>query len=360
MVAIMGPRGIGKTTLLLQHIKLNHKVADTLYVKADDIFFATTGLYELAEHFQRYGGKHLFIDEIHKYPTWSRELKMIYDYLPEMKVIFTGSSILDIYKGFADLSRRVVKYDMTGLSFREFIRFETGKELPVSTLEEVLEGKIQLPEGLLILPLFRQYLQQGYYPFYKEPDFLSKLENVTNLLLEVDIPTFANMNSHTIFKLKKLLRVVADAAPFKPNLTKIARIVTGKETQRGMIGDYLEYMEKAGLLKKLFDGTSGISQMGKIEKLFINNTNLMYLFSGDSPDIGNIRETFFLNQTSTLHQVTHPKAGDFKIDGHTFEIGGKKKTFAQVKDIENAYVVKDDIEYGHGRTIPLWHFGLLY
>ncbi|AHW58934.1 hypothetical protein SAMN05444285_1157 [Draconibacterium orientale] len=356
MNAIIGSRGAGKTTLLLQLIKQKLPITKTLYLSADNIYLTNLNLFELAQKFSNTGGLFLFIDEIHKYPNWSQELKMIYDYLPDLKVVFTGSSILDIYKGYADLSRRVLTYYLPGLSFREYIEFKTNNKLPVYSLEQIVKNEISF-DGFKPLEQFSEYIKSGYFPFFKEPGYIEKLNNTINLTLETDIPNHTGMNIATVNKLKQLLYIVSQSVPFKPNMSKIAEMIG---INRNQVAEYLHYFERAGLILQLREATKGIRLMGKVQKIYLNNPNFIHLFAEGNPNIGNIRETFFFNQMSPYHQVFSAQKGDFTVDSLTFEIGGKSKNNRQIKNVENSYIVKDDIEYGSGNTIPLWAFGLTY
>ncbi|MEH0153535.1 AAA family ATPase [Limibacter armeniacum] len=362
MIAIVGARGVGKTTMLLQRIKMEHKLDEALYAKADDLYFSENGLLELATDFEAKGGKYLYLDEIHKYENWSQELKDIYDYLPNLKVVFTGSSILDIYKGYADLSRRVIPYHMFGLSFREYLTLKEVAQLPVIPLQEVLEHqyteKVLLNTSLKPLAHFETYLKEGYYPFFSEGNYDIRLRGVVTTMLEVDIPQFANLPASTAAKLKRLLHVISRSVPFKPNQTKLAEAIGAS---RPALADYMAFLEKADLTKGLSYPPEGIGALRKLEKLFLQNTNLMYALADGLPDIGNIRETFFFSQLNVKHQVEASKAADFLVDHQlTFEIGGKSKKTKQISGIDNAYVVKDNIEAGEGNILPLWAFGLLY
>lgn len=357
MIGLTGPRGVGKTTLILQHIKQYHNTSDTLYVTAEDFYFANNRLIDLANAFSKQGGKYLFIDEIHKYLDWSRELKLIYDYHPNLKVVFTGSSILDIKKGASDLSRRAVMYNMQGLSFREYLQLFHGISSRTYSFEEILQHAVEVPKLLHPLPLFHQYLQTGYYPFGVEEAFNIRLHQIINQALETDIPMYARLNAVTGRKLKHLLAVIAKSVPFKPNFTKIAEILS---VSRNNIGDYCLYIEEAGMITQLRGATEGIRGLGKVNKIYLDNTNLIYSLAGNEANKGNIRETFFLNQTRVFHEVIVSSIADFQVNDLTFEIGGKSKTKKQIQCVENAYILKDDIEIGYLNTIPLWHFGMLY
>jgi len=357
LIGIVGPRGVGKTTLVLQYIKNNLDVRHTLYVSAEDFYFAKHRLSDLASDFVKWGGKYLFIDEIHKYPDWSNELKLIYDYHNHLKVVFTGSSVLDLKKGSADLSRRAVLYNLQGLSFREYLMLFHQIEVPVFNLNEILNHQVKVPQMAHPLPLFADYLKSGYYPFALEPDFDLKLLQVVHQTLESDIPVYAGMNVSKGRQLKQLMAIIAESVPFKPNMTKISEILA---ISRNVIADYLLYMEEAGMLAQLRDDTKGIRGLGKINKVYLDNTNLVYILAGENANKGNIRETFFLNQCRVHHQIVSSNVADFQMEDKDFEIGGKNKGLKQIETAENGFLVKDDIESGFFNTIPLWHFGLMY
>ena len=357
MLGLVGPRGVGKTTLFLQHIKRERSLAETLFVSADNMYFSDHTLYDTAEAFNKDGGRYLYIDEGHKYAGWSRELKAMYDAFPDLHVYFTGSSILDIEKGEADLSRRAPRYLMQGLSFREYLFLFHHIETRTLSLEEILEHKATLDAIDHPLPLFKQYLQSGYYPFGADPDFDIELGQVITRTLEVDIPQFANMNASTGRKLKRLMALISTMAPFKPNMSSLAAKI---EASRNNLEDYLLYMEKAGMIAQLRNKASSINALGKTEKVFLDNTNILVNLSDTTPPIGTMRETFFYNQMRVNHLVTASPLSDFEIDGITFEVGGKNKGSDQLKGSRRGVIVKDDIEYGHGNVIPLWAFGLTY
>lgn len=357
MLALVGPRGVGKTTLFLQHIKKHHSLKDTLYVTADHFYFATHSLFEMAEAFNKNGGKYLFIDEVHKYGNWSQELKLMYDAFPDMHVYFTGSSILDIEKGDADLSRRAPKYVMQGLSFREFLAIRHNIEVPTFSLQQILNHEARIAGVSHPLVYFKEYLREGYYPFGHDLDFDTELNQVITRTVEIDIPQFANMSIGTAKKLMKLMVILAGLVPFKPNMANLASQI---QASRNNVETYLTYMEKAGLLAQLKDGTGGLGELGKVQKIYLDNTNLMYTLGNDEADPGTIRETFFLNQMRVNHMVTSSVISDFEIQGKTFEVGGKSKGKKQIADAREGYVVKDDIEYGYGNIIPIWAFGLNY
>lgn len=357
LIGLKGPRGVGKTTLLLQRAKEVLDRDTTLLVNADDLYFTTHTLVDLTDDFVRTGGKVLMIDEIHKYKEWSRELKLIYDYHKDLKVVFTGSSILDIEEGEADLSRRVVPYEMQGLSFREYMKMFKGIDLPLLNLDDVLSNRIVVPEGFHPYVYFSEYLRTGYYPFSNESQFERRLAQVVNKTIEVDIPQYTDMTISAIRKLKRLMSIVSESVPFKPNYTSLSQVLG---VSRNLLPEWFAYMEKAGLIMQLRDDTGGIRGLGKVDKVYIDNTALMYMFGRENTDIGNVRETFFLNQTRVMYDVITSSVSDFQIGKYTFEVGGKNKTQKQIAGVSDAFVVKDDIEIGYQNVIPLWVFGLMY
>jgi len=357
MFGLVGPRGVGKSTMVLQYIKVHRDSRRLFYISADHLYFSSHTIVETVDEFAKEGGEQIFIDEIHKYENWSRELKQIYDTHPDVKVGFTGSSVLDIYKGFADLSRRAPIFMMQGLSFREYLQLFHNIQVPVFSLAEVVNLKVKIADVSHPLPLFRSYLQKGYYPFAGDTDFELRLLQVINQTMEVDIPQYANMNASTGRKLKKLLSVIAKSVPFKPVMDSLATVVG---VSRNVLPDYFLYMEQAGMIGQLRDDTGGIRGIGKVEKVYLDNTNMAYLLGDNATDTGNIRETFFYNQTRVVTDVINSRISDFEIDGKTFEVGGKKKGNKQLSDAKEGYIVKDDIEYGSGNIIPLWAFGFLY
>lgn len=357
LIGLIGARGIGKTTLVLQHIKAHLDPQKTLYVTTEDFYFAQHRLTHLADEFVKAGGLHLVIDEIHKYPDWSRELKLIYDYHPNLQVVFTGSSVLDIKKGSADLSRRAIVYSMQGLSFREYLALFHQIEIPVYSLDDLLNQRVAIPSKFRPLPYFADYLRIGYYPFSREMNFDIRLQQVIDQTLEIDIPSYADMNVSTGRKLKQLMSIVSESVPFKPNMSKIAAMLN---ISRNNIADYLLYMEEAGMISQLRSKTEGVRALGKVDKIYLDNTNLMQQLGNKNQNVGNVRESFFLNQTRVHHQVNTSAMADFSINDSDFEVGGKNKGLKQIKNAPKGFVVKDDIEQGYLNVIPLWQFGLLY
>ncbi|MBR6251052.1 MAG: ATP-binding protein [Bacteroidales bacterium] len=356
LIGIVGPRGIGKSTMILQHIS-EHSEEHNLFVMADNMYFANHTLYELADEFVKDGGTHLYIDEVHKYKGWARELKQIYDTHRDLKVTFTGSSVLDIFSGEADLSRRALFYTMQGLSFREYLLLFHGIGTGVFSLEEIIAQKASIPDVAHPLPLFRQYLATGYYPFSNEEGFSMRIEQIVRQTIENDIPQYADMKASTARKLKHLLAIVSQLVPFKPNADNLSREIS---VSKNNIAEYFIYLEKAGMIGQLRDDTGGIRNLGKIEKVYIDNTNLMNVLSSGKADIGNIRETFFYNQMRVNNDVLSSRVSDFCINQYTFEIGGRKKGQKQIENVSNGIVVRDDIEFGHANIVPLWAFGLNY
>lgn len=357
VVGILGPRGVGKTTMILQYIKEKLPRKETLYVVAEDLYFSTHTLLDLADDFARKGGRYLFIDEIHKYQGWSRELKLIYDYHSELHVCFTGSSVLDISQGVSDLSRRALTYKMQGLSYREYMELFHDIVLPTYSLEEIIAQEVEIPQGFLPLKYFQDYLKRGYYPF-RDNNFEQYILQVVNAAIEMDIPQYADLSIATIRKLKQLLAIVAKSAPFKPNFTQIGGQI---EVSRNNVADLCAWIEKAGLISQLRESTGGILGLGKVEKIYLDNTTLVYALGEQNVETGTIRETFFFSQMRVENTVTSSPVSDFIVNGtYTFEVGGKKKGKRQIKDVDNAYIAKDDIETGYGNIVPLWMFGMTY
>ncbi len=356
---------MGKTTLLLQYLKLNYQPDNSvLYVSLDDLYFAENTVYDLADNFYKKGGKLLALDEVHRYKNWAAELKNIYDDMPGLQIIFTGSSLLHLQKSKADLSRRAVMYQMPGLSFREFLMFETKQKFKSYQLQDLLANHTKIAVEIVskIKPLvyFDNYLKYGYYPFYLEnlQSFNSKLQETVLTVLEVDIPQFALIQTGNIIYLKKLLSIISQSVPFKPNLKSLS-IRTGISLNTLKL--YLKLLNDSALIQMLYVPNKGINSMNKPEKIYLENPNLMYALGYNNVNIGNLRETFFYNQTKEEHLINALKQTDFLIDNQfIFEIGGKNKKQKQIKSLNNAYVVKDDIEIGSDNIIPLWLFGFLY
>lgn len=366
LISIVGSRGVGKTTMLFQHIKMNYDInsPEVLYASLDNLWFAGHTLLELADEFYKNGGKALFLDEVHKYQGWSREIKNIYDSYPDMKVVFTGSSMLDIHSSGGDLSRRVLKYTLHGMSLREYLEYEHGIKIQALTFEELLKNHIaiatELGKDFRPIALFKEYLKYGYFPYYKEdPEgYFERLSETINTVIEVDLPANIDIEYQTIIKIKKLFSIIAGSVPFTPNISKLAEQVG---TTRASLLNYLEALGRAQAILMLDKEAQGLKRLVKPEKIYLGNTNYAYAFSGDDANIGNIRETFFYSMVRATNKVTYSEKTDFTVDGkYNFEIGGKDKGQGQISGLKNAFIVKDNIEIGHNNQIPLWMFGLLY
>lgn len=362
-IAIVGAKGVGKTTMLLQHIKTTFSNKDeALFASLDNTWFANHTIFELADEFYMNGGTHLFLDEIHHYPNWATEIKNIYDSFPKLKIVFTGSSLLQIYKSTTDLSRRVVYENLEGLSFREFLKFEKIGDFPAFSLDEIVDNHqdiaFQITENVKIMPLFKKYLKSGYYLFYKEglKKYEQKLQEAINNVIDVDVPAIENIEFESRYKLKKLMAILATLVPYTPNISELAQAI---DSNRNNTVKYLSLLENAKLLNLVSYKNKRIGDLTKPDKVLLNNTNLSYIY-GNNTNIGSARETFFVNQLNVVSDVILVPQGDFMVDKYTFEVGGKNKTFEQIKDIPNSFVVADDIEIGHKNKIPLWLFGMLY
>lgn len=366
MIAVKGPRGSGKTTLMLQRIKFGQNASpnEILYVTADHYWFYTHNLVETTADFYQNGGRFLFIDEVHKYPNWSRELKNIYDSYPDLKVVFSSSSALDIYRGESDLSRRVITYELPGLSFREYLKLKKGLDFPAYSLADIQQNHTsissEVAQSFHPLPAFQDYLKTGYLPNFNEtnphhiPIFL---QQIINTVIESDLAFISDYNAGTAYKVKKLMGVLAESVPFKPNLTAISRKI---ETSRDSLYEWLNQLEKARLLNFLIADGKGISLLQKPDKIYLENTNLAFALKS-SPDIGSIRETFLLNQIKNLKkEVKLPNSGDFLVDDLVIEVGGKNKNASQIKHFENYLIAADEIEHGFSKKVPLWVFGMMY
>ena len=363
LIGIIGPRGCGKTTFLLQYLKEHPLGFDKkLYFSADHVEVAEFSLYAIAKEFSKQGGKLLVIDEIHKYENFEKELKSIYDSF-DLQVIFSGSSALRLAHSKADLSRRAVLYTLNGLSFREFCELESGSILPSYSLKEICENHVDiaftLGEKLKPYEFWQKYLEYGYYPFYKEnPETYShKLSEVINLVIETDLPYVFNIEPKNIFRLKKLVSMLCSTKPYELNISKLA---TKIEINRNTLYSYLHYLEAGSIIKTVKSKSKGDSILTKPEKLYLHNTNLSFCYC-KSREIGSLREQFFANQVGFGHTLSYPAKGDFVVDDtYTFEVGGSSKTFEQIKDIPNSYLAVDGLEIGNANRIPLWLFGFLY
>ena len=366
LLGIKGGRGTGKTTLLRQHVleEFGGVGEKALYVSLDDLWFSRNSLIDLADWHRKRGGTHLFIDEVHYLKPWQTYIKNLTDFFSDLSVVYTGSSMLKIDYGGADISRRQIVYDLNGLSFREYLAFEGIKDVSPLGLDEILDNHREIARkiarGVSILKHFRDYLSFGYYPFYREDreSFHVRLQSVVNQVLEVDLPTIEEVSTATVFKAKKMLAILADSVPQTPKMAVLYREL---ETDRNQGLKILKALARSGLLGLLSTEKVSLKDMSRPDKIYLDNTNLMYALSREV-DTGCRRETFFLNQLrASGHDVTYPAQGDFLVDGrHTFEVGGSGKGFSQIKDMPDSYVAADDIEVGIGNKIPLWLFGFLY
>ena len=365
LIGIKGARGTGKTTLLLQWIKeQNLPTEKAAYFSLDDLYFSEHSLKETVTQFYKNGGSVLVLDEVHKYKNWSIEIKNSYDFFPELKIIFTGSSLIDISKQEGDLSRRALMYELPGLSYREYLSMLGIINLPVIGLEELLfnsaEIKKRIPHSFRPLEHFSNYLNYGYYPFgiVDSSSIHQRINQLIRTIVEVDMAELKDFDIRNAKKLLQLVYVIAQQVPFKPNISSLA-IKTN--IHRNSLNNYLYYLEQAKILSLLFPAGNSTAVLQKPEKIFLNNTTLLAAIAEQKPNVGTVRETFFLSQLLPLHKVQLPKQGDFFVnDTYTFEVGGKGKGQKQLEAIENAWVVKDDIEFPMLKTIPLWMFGLLY
>ena len=366
LLGIKGARGIGKTTLLLQYIKQTHGFSEqAIYLSLDDIYFTENKLIDFVENFYRNGGLFLYLDEVHKYPNWEIEIKNIYDIYPDMKIVFTGSSMLEIHKSNADLSRRAIIFPLQGLSFRQFLNLKYSQNLSVYSLEEVLKNAndiiAHVQESIKPYPYFKEYLQWGYYPFFMEGNqwFFDKLEGIVKAVIESDFLILSNIDVKNIRKIYQFLLAIATSLPFTPNIQVLSdRTAITRQT----LLHYIYYLEKADVLTLLQTQRTGITLLQKPEKIYLENTNLLYLFAPTSLNIGMVRETFVLNQLKAVATVHYPDAGgDILVNSnYNFEIGGKSKKKDQILGVPNSYIIADDWDYKVGNKIPIWLMGLLY
>jgi uncharacterized protein len=364
-IMLFGSRGSGKTTLFLQHLKENYSGSEALYITLDDIYFRQHTLVETARTFAQGFGKILLLDEVHKYPDWSREVKNIYDLMPELKLLITGSSILELEKSGADLSRRVLNFHLPELSFREFLGIKYGINLPHYSFDEIIKNHEDIAEKIISTiekPLFyfKQYLEWGAYPIFKETKYVhQRLKQTINLIIDVDLPNIVPVEFATLHQVKKLLYIIAQSVPFTPNVTKLAAQVGCTRTK---LYEMIAMLNAAKLTYGLYHSVNTTSILNKPEKIFLHNTNLMFALSEAKPEVGTLRETFFINMIeSNKNTITYTVKGDFLVnEKHTFEVGGKNKTGQQIKDVSNGFLAKDDIETGYKNTIPLYLFGFMY
>lgn len=365
MIGIKGARGVGKTTLLLQYAKQSLPLDQrTLYISLDDPWFSNRSLTEFADNFVKQGGTTLLLDEVHHYPGWSENLKFIYDQFPDLRVLFTGSSVLHIDSSTADLSRRAVFRTLNGLSFREYLNWTYGTHLEPLPIESILADHLDIArtinEQIKPIKAFREYTQRGAYPFSFEDDeiFLEKLRETSRIAIESDLRSYHQLGPDMVDYLLKLLSVLADTVPLVPNITKLSDRIG---TTRNTLIHLLDYLEKAQLIHRLYKQAEGITRLQKPDMLYLNDPNLMFALSWSDVNKGALRETFFVHQVRPVHSLRLANQGDFIMDeNYTVEIGGKNKTDKQIRTLDNAYIAADDIEYGYGNKIPLWMFGLLY
>ena len=369
LLVIRGPKGVGKSTLMQQYVKQHFPAGDrhVLYCSADTNYFSTHTLLDLAENFVMMGGQWLFIDEVHKYPGWSREIKEIYDLYHELHIVLSGSSLIQINDGQADLSRRLMPYDMPGLSLREFIHLDTGLDIKPVSLDQLLDNPSKVCMDIISkchpLEHFARYRQFGYYPFYFEEkqDYYDKLENTVNYIVDVELTKYRSLDVGYTRQVKALLHVISQMTPYEVDISKLSK-ASGISRQSTL--KYLTNMEEANLIRRVFTNLMTVTDLQKPDKIYLDNPNLLYTLSLEKPEIGTVRETFFANQLASAgHKVEYAgyKKGDFRIDGDiVIEVGGQDKGFSQVADQENAYVAADDIESAYMRKIPLWAFGFLY
>ena len=360
MIAIFGARGVGKTTMLFQRLlELQEQNKNVLYISLDYPFLSGVDLIDLVENFVDEGGEYLFLDEVHRYNDFSAYLKTIYDIF-DIKVIFTSSSATSLLNAKSDLSRRVTLYNLAGFSFREFLEVKYNKKLSKYSIDEIVSSHIDIAKNIQIdLKEFKKYLEIGYYPFYfqKQTSYYQNLLNTINLTIDLDLTSLGLIEQKYTYKLKKLLEVVCESEPFEVNYTKIAQMA---EISRVKLYDYIKYLNDGELLLLIDEQTKGLKKINKPAKIYLNNTNLLFAYCNNSK-IGTIRETFFANQVSRKYKLNISKQGDFLVENkYIFEIGGKNKSFNQIKDITNSFVVSDDIEIGFKNKIPLWLFGFLY
>ena len=366
LVAIRGSRGVGKTTLMRQYVRQRYGVqpGEALYCVLDGLYFTNHSLLQLAEIFHLMGGRHLFLDEVHKYPTWSREIKEIIDLYPDMKIAFTGSSLLQILNADADLSRRVLSYEMEGLSFREFLHFYKGIQMPIRSLDELLSQSDAICDEVNRLcnpvQLFQQYLRVGYYPFYdgNDEEYYSRIENVVSFIIDQEITQLCGVDISNTRKIKAMMLFLAENVPFEVNIAKLSAYL---EMNKQTVLAYLAHLNRAELVHLLYSDNKSVTRLQKPDKIYLHNPNLFYAL-GQRFQIGTIRECFVVNQLSVSHSVEYGKSqGDFRVDGRvTFEVGGQDKTFDQIADVPDSYILADMLEYPIGKKLPLWMVGMMY
>lgn len=366
LIGIKGSRGVGKTTLMLQRLKKEYgNSMNSMYVSLDDFYFTKNRLFDFAEQFYLMGGRILFIDEVHKYPNWSIEIKNLYDIYDDLKIVFSGSSALQIQKADGDLSRRGAIYNLHELSFREYLQLANKQSFDAYSLNDILRNHsqiaVEITKQITVIPLFNQYLREGLYPFFVEAkgQFYNRLINTINTIIESDLQIIENINYQTTYKLRQLLAVLADSVPFQVNISELSRKV---QLSRDLLLRLLTALDRANLIKNLQIQGSAIGYLTKPDKIYLNNTELLFaLHTGKENFEGTVRETFFMNQMIQSHNVKSSKTGDFLIDEQfIFEVGGANKSYNQIAGIENSFIAADNIELGYGNKIPLWLFGFMY
>ena len=366
LIGIKGAKGVGKTTMMLQHIRLTFPDrTKAFYVSLDNIWFSSHTISELAEYLYTHGVTHLFLDEVHKYSGWVRAIKNLYDDYPKLHIVFTGSSLLEIDNAEGDLSRRLRMYTLHGLSFREYLDITGTAHLSVFPLQDIIANHMQhassITRDLKVLPHFEQYIKAGYYPFFLETtsheSYYERLQKVVSTVIENDIPAVEKIEYETLQKAKRLLMILAQSTPYTPNIANLCSLLS---TTRNQLIHLLSLLERAALIRQLHADNKGLKALGKPDKILFNSTNLMYAL-GSTADAGTLRESFFSAMLSFNHTIQYAKQGDLQVDGtHIFEVGGKKKKFSQIADLPDSYVVADNIEIGFGNKIPMWLFGLIY
>ena len=364
LIILFGARGVGKTTMMLQYLKEKMPLSEeSLYVSLDDLYFANHSIIELAEEFIQKGGKYLFLDEIQKYKNWSIEIKSLYDNFPDLYLVLSGSSSTEILQSEADLSRRALYYRLNGLSFREFVNFNSGRNFKSFSLADLLDNHKEISYEISreIRPIkeFLVYTSFGYYPFFIEDrsSYHQRIRQIINTVIEVDIPSVYTIDFKAVQNIKKLLGIIAEIVPFKPNVKKLSEQIG---ISRESFTRYLKFLEKAEIVNLLYSQSKGISFLNKPEKIYLNNSNISFAINKNA-NIGSVRETFFINQLNPFHRVRFSKIGDFKVDDkYLFEVGGKDKKNRQIAGEENAWIVADNIEISIANKIPLWLFGFCY
>lgn len=369
LLALRGSKGVGKSTIMLQYIKQHYSISDrtVLYCSCDGAYFASHTLLDLVSQFYKNGGKHLFLDEIHKYPNWSREIKEIYDLYPSMRIVISGSSLLSLQEGDADLSRRCVNHDIQGLSFREFLHSYHGIDVPKYSLEQLLANPWPLVEEVndkcRPLQYFQDYLQYGYYPYYLQLkniiDYNTTIEQVVGYIVDDELPRICKVDVQNTRKIKALINILAISVPYEID---VKRLSIQSALQRTTVLEYFNYLNKANILNLLYSDYYNAKKMQKPDKILMDNSNMLYALASQPVNIGTVRETFAVNQLSRSHLVEYAKTGgDLRVDGkYVFEIGGADKDFAQIADMPDSYILADDIEYPSGNKLPLWIIGFLY